>query len=511
MDVLADGTIVWLMGRQGTPRGPSPWPFAQRRAYADVVGPSRDSRPGIRAIFLDIAASCERLGAPTYADLSRCVADWCDDEPLRGLLAPYSDARVGEMIPLRLLSAVHRLALAREAPEVAIYLPTMGGVSPRDDADRERLCRAFLATVAHHRDVVADALSRVPQTNEVGRTVGLAALLRRVQRGFGLPVRLHEIGCSAGLSLRVDALISEAVVPSDHVDWGSLPDIIERIGCDVAPVDATTTEGRLLLTSFIWPDHAVRYERLRGALAIADTVHVDLIAQDALDYVRGLRLVPGTTLVVWHSAMWLYLPVQARAGIRAALDDLGRQASEVSPLAHVSLEPVSDRRADQHRFTLSMATWPGLDGLPPGIEVAWGTAPPGGEPVAWSIPCAGGIVRDRGGRILLVRRGQEPARGLWSLPGGRVEGHEAWSAAAIREVREETGIVATDPRFVGLVERASGSGATYLIADYALVGEGDPVAADDADDARWVAPAEMDHLATSPGLIEALREWGVLG
>lgn len=511
MDVLADGTIVWLMGRQVTPRGSSRWPFAQRRAYADTVDLSRDSRPGLREIFLDIAASCERLGAPTYADLSRCVADWCDEEPLSSLLAPYSDARVGDMVPLRLLSAVHRLALAREASEVAIYLPTTGGVSPRDEADRERLRRAFLETVARHRDFVADALAHVPQTNEVGRTVGLAALLRRVQRGFGLPVRLHEIGCSAGLSLRVDALVADAVVSSDHVEWGGLPDIVERVGCDIAPVDATSTEGRLLLTSFIWPDHAARYERLRRALAAADTVRVELIAQDAIDYVRGLRLEPGTTLVVWHSAMWLYLSADARAGIRAALDDLGRQATAGTPLVHVALEPVSESPGAQHLFTLSMATWPGLAGLPPGVEVPWGTAPPGGEPVDWSIPCAGGIVRDRAGRILLVRRRHEPARGLWSLPGGRVEGDEPWDAAAIREVREETGIVAADPRFVGLIERPSGSGATYLIADFTLAGEGDPAAADDADDARWCAPPQIADLETSPGLIDALREWGVLG
>lgn len=161
--------------------------------------PSRDSRPGIRAIFLDIAASCERLDAPIYADLARCVAEWSDSEPLSSLLAPYADARVGDMIPLRLLSAVHELALARQAPEVGIYLPTTSGVAPRDDADRERLRRAFLATIDVHRGAIAGALARVPQTNEVGRTVGLAALLRRVRTGFGLPVRLHEIGCSAGL------------------------------------------------------------------------------------------------------------------------------------------------------------------------------------------------------------------------------------------------------------------------------------------------------------------------
>ena len=474
--------------------------------------PSRDSRPGIRAIFLDIAESCERLEAPVYADLARCVAEWSDAEPLLSLLAPYADARVGDMLPLRLLSAVHRLALAREAPEVAVFLPTAGGTPPRNDADRERLRLAFLAAVDRHRDVVAEALARVPQTNEVGRTAGLAALLRRVERGFGLPVRLHEIGCSAGLSLRVDALVEAEVVTADHAEWGALPAIVERAGCDLAPVDATTTQGRLTLTSFIWPDHAERFERLRRALQVGGDIDVALAAADALDYVNGLRLEPGTTLVVWHSAMWLYLPRQERDGILAALERLGRQATRESPLVHIALEPVSERREAQHRFTLAMTTWPGLDGLPPGVEVPWGSTPPAGSPVAWSVPCAGGIVRDPEGRILLVRRGQEPARGLWSIPGGRVEGAEAWDVAAAREVREETGIEVTGAEFVGFVERESapGQGATYLIADFAFSGEGEPRAADDAEDARWYAAGDIPGLDTSPGLVDALRGWGYL-
>ena len=472
--------------------------------------PSRDRRPGIREIFLDIAASCDRLEAPTYADLARCVAQWCDDEPLSSLLAPYADARVGDMLPLRLLSAVHRLALAREAPEVAIYLPTTGGTPPRDDAGRERLRRAFLATVDAQRTAIAAALARVPQTNEVGRTVGLAALLRRVKQGFGLPVRLHEIGCSAGLSLRVDALVAAGVVTEDHAAWGSMPRIVERVGCDLAPVDAATTEGRLTLTSFVWPDHLDRFERLRRALDVADDVDISLITADALDHVRGLELEPGTTLIVWHSAMWLYLPPETRDGIRAALEELGRHATRECPLVHIALEPVSDQPGAQHRFTLAMTAWPGLDGLPPGVEVPWGTTPPAGSPVTWSVPCAGGIVRDREGRILLVRRGQEPARGLWSIPGGRIEGDESWDEAAVREVLEETGIEATPEDFVGLVERESGSGSTYVIADFALAGEGSPRAGDDADDARWCDPSDIPGMDTSPGLVEALREWGYL-
>ena len=79
------------------------------------MAPRRDDRPGIAAIFADIASSCRRLGSPTYADWAECVVAWREDEPLRTLLAPYAEARVGDMVPLRLFAAIHRLVLERQA------------------------------------------------------------------------------------------------------------------------------------------------------------------------------------------------------------------------------------------------------------------------------------------------------------------------------------------------------------------------------------------------------------
>jgi 8-oxo-dGTP diphosphatase len=129
-----------------------------------------------------------------------------------------------------------------------------------------------------------------------------------------------------------------------------------------------------------------------------------------------------------------------------------------------------------------------------------------------TIRCVGAIVHDPEGRLLLIRRGQEPALGLWSLPGGRVEPGEDDATAVIREVAEETGLVVAAGEEVGSVVRDAPGRDLYEIHDYACtVTSGRVRAADDAADAGWFTPAELGGLPTSPGLVDALTEWGVLG
>lgn len=132
-----------------------------------------------------------------------------------------------------------------------------------------------------------------------------------------------------------------------------------------------------------------------------------------------------------------------------------------------------------------------------------------GEPL---IACVGAIVLDEEGRILLVRRANPPSRGLWSIPGGRVEPGESDEQAVVRELAEETGLVGVVEREVGTVRRSAPSGGTYVIRDYVIdvVDTRTVVAADDADDAGWFTSRDLGALPTSPGLVQALTDWGVL-
>lgn len=127
-----------------------------------------------------------------------------------------------------------------------------------------------------------------------------------------------------------------------------------------------------------------------------------------------------------------------------------------------------------------------------------------GEPVI----CAGAVVRDAADRLLLVRRGRPPAEGTWSLPGGRVEPGEALHDAAAREVREETGL---DVAVGALLRSVTIWDGRYLVHDFAAaVTSGTLQAGDDAADARWFDPTEIEGLPLSPGLLEELRAMGVL-
>ena len=109
----------------------------------------------------------------------------------------------------------------------------------------------------------------------------------------------------------------------------------------------------------------------------------------------------------------------------------------------------------------------------------------------------GAIIVDQA-RVLLVRRGREPLKGQWSLPGGLLEIGESLSAGVVREVREETGLTVEPVELIELLDRIHREGERvryhYVIADYLCsVTGGDLKAASDAEAVRWVERTEWDR------------------
>ncbi len=199
-------------------------------------------------------------------------------------------------------------------------------------------------------------------------------------------MRLLELGASAGLNLRADRFRVEDRGPSDspvrleHV-WRGDPvppadiEVVERRGCDLAPVDPTTPEGRLSLTSYVWPDDVARHERLRGAFAVAAAVPALVDQASVLDWLREVTPADDTLTVLWHSAARLYLTAGDRAEWDRLVAAVGAQATAHAPVAHLSFEPVNRDPI----YAVRLTTWPS------GLERNLGTASPHGIPVMWTL------------------------------------------------------------------------------------------------------------------------------
>lgn len=125
--------------------------------------------------------------------------------------------------------------------------------------------------------------------------------------------------------------------------------------------------------------------------------------------------------------------------------------------------------------------------------------------------CVGAVVHDDRQRLLLVRRGRDPGRGRWSVPGGRVEPGETDGQALRREVGEETGLRVHVGERVGSVTLPAPGGGAFEVHDYRCRPVGTALrAGDDADDARWCDAADLAALPVVAGLVDALGGWGCL-
>lgn len=332
-------------------------------------GVTRGARATTARQLRDQARSCQAMGSPLYAHLLDAAADDCAaGGPTWAVLRDHAAPGRGDALALRLMAAVHRVVLERQAPRLALHYPSVGGTGVTTGA-----WAAFRATLEDLADRITMLVALPCQTNEVGRSAGLAVGFVEVMRRTGLPVRLLEVGASAGLNLRCDHFLiggggrmlgnpDSAVDLSTH--WRVPPpwcpdrlQVVDRRGCDRAPVDPTTPEGRLALTAAVWADQTDRHARLRGALRIAAQVPVAVDRTPLGEWTRE-RLAtrtPGAAAVVYHSVVEEYLDGATRSRFVAALEAAGARATRDAPLAWVRVEPVSRLRHHSVRLTL----WPG--------------------------------------------------------------------------------------------------------------------------------------------------------
>jgi hypothetical protein len=328
-----------------------------------------DPRIALADLFRTQADACRGLGSPLWGAMcDRLAEDAERGGPTFDLLVSHADAKFADAYQLRLLGGAHRLALAGDAPVLASHLPSTGG-----DGDADATWDALRALIAAPPAALLDALSRPPQTNEVGRSASLIGGFLVVAAETGLPLRVFEIGSSAGLNLRFDhfrydqddagfgpptsPLHFSGYWPARVPPFRTELTVASRRGCDVDPIDVTDPDDRITLLSYVWPDQSERLARTAAAIDIATRVPALVDRADAEAWLPSHleHLVDDQVTVVFHSVMWQYLTETAREEIRGLLHAVGASATERAPLAWLRLEP----RPDFAYGELHLTTWPG--------------------------------------------------------------------------------------------------------------------------------------------------------
>lgn len=317
------------------------------------------------------AGHCRRLGSDLYADLlQRAAADVEVGGPVAAVLAGHENDPPDSMLALRLMGAVHRRVLEGALPELEAHF--CGGAIPFSHlpAAGEGAWPTFRRALSEDVGAIRALLDRPVQTNEVGRCAALLPGFLSIAAETGLPLRLLEVGASAGLNLRWDRYRYRAGGfawgdPGSPVELrfqldGEAPAVVkaevsERRGCDRAPIDPGSEDGRLTLLSYLWPDQVKRWQRVRGALDLAAEIPVAIDRAAAADWIRRqlAERAEGQATVVFHSIVMLYLSAEERLEFERLVEEAGRRATATAPLAWLRME------ADGDRAAVRLRSWPG--------------------------------------------------------------------------------------------------------------------------------------------------------
>jgi len=322
------------------------------------------------------AKGCAELGSPFYAALLESSAD-----DLKGqgrvwqLLADFAGEPEWSALALRMMAAVHRLVLQDRLPLLAPHYPSVGG-----DGNAVIAWPSFRDALTEHCAEIRGLIGRGCQTNEVGRCAALLGGFLEGAHRTRLPLRILEIGASAGLNLRWDRYRYEA----NAIGWGDehspvrfvhffdvappldrTVEVMERKGCDLVPIDPTSEDGALALRSFIWADQLGRLSRLDGAIEIAQQTPLTVERADAATFLErelaGSK--PDVATVVYHSVFLQYLTDEMRSRIDSIIHEAVSRATPDAPVHRLSMEPEQGRfevRLDDELLATSRAHGTGV-------------------------------------------------------------------------------------------------------------------------------------------------------
>lgn len=301
-----------------------------------------------RGVCEDLASQadvCTRMGSAFFgALLERAAGAYENDAALRDLLDRHA----------------HRSRIGGAA-----HYPSTGG-----DCAVDAAWRAVLADVHANVRTYDELLERPVQTNEVARSMPVLGAMLALAHATHLPLRIFEIGSSAGLLLNFDryyysgegwtwgdarsgAHLRNSVDSGAPAHLDAPLEVLERHGCDLNPLDPSTANGACTLLGFIWPDQTERFNRLHAALEIARAHPVEVVRADGITWSRTAASPrDGSAAVLLHAVVTEHLTPSQRESLRETITDLAARAKRARPFAWVRME------AARQGYHTTLTHWP---------------------------------------------------------------------------------------------------------------------------------------------------------
>ncbi|MEP3226951.1 MAG: DUF2332 domain-containing protein [Parasphingorhabdus sp.] len=321
----------------------------------------------IQDAFANQIEYCRSNGAPITGRIVEAIIGALDEgSELGRRVLQWEGNPLADALPLRVAGGFHALHLAGQHERLsAIY--------QGDQIAAENAEQIIAETIFTDESHLLPWLESPPQTNEAGRSSSyIAGLLWLTEQGLPPQYELLEIGSSAGLNLMIDRYAydlggvtfgPQKAPLSFSPDWQGPPPPNQFFafqslrGCDIAPVDLTNPAQARRLTAYIWPEHTVRFERMKSAIEMVNSQSPHLEGASADDWMMAQLSQPqeaGVTRVLVHSIVWQYIPKAGRDRITRAMEEAGAKATRDRPLAWLSLEA----NRETYRHELIVRHWP---------------------------------------------------------------------------------------------------------------------------------------------------------